>query len=330
MHASIRAAEERKPPPGFFVIKLFSLRSDTIASFDIYIMNRKSEQPTLFRARTLPITSEVLQRLTEAGHARLYVPASQEADYRVYIEQHLEVILQDEAIPVEARSDVLYDSAKCLMQDVFENPRSAAMVKRSKDLVANTAAFLSNEKSAFEHMLSLVSYDYYTYTHSVNVFVFSFALAQRAGFTDAVLLQQFGEGALLHDVGKSMLDPAIIRSRGALDGEQWRQMRLHPVYGYDILKAHEGLSDLALDVVRHHHEKLDGTGYPDGLRGDEIHPLVRISTIADIFDALTTCRPYKHALQSYPALLLMRDEMQGELDPHYFGLFIELMGNPSG
>ena len=105
-------------------------------------------------------------------------------------------------------------------------------------------------------------------------------------------------------------------------------MRLHPVTGYDILKEHGLFSDLVLDVTRHHHEKLRGGGYPDKLTANQIDPLVRASTIADIFDALTTRRSYKGALTSYQALKIMRDKMAADLDPDLFRTFVELMGNP--
>lgn len=201
---------------------------------------------------------------------------------------------------------------------------------RSRNVVSATTKFLTAEQTAFQHLLPLVSYDYYTYTHSVNVFVFSMSLAQRVGFTDQKLLEEFGEGALLHDIGKSQIDPAIVNCRGKLDNEQWKQMRKHPVYGYELLSDHNKLGELALRIVRHHHEKIQGGGYPDDLLGKKIPPLVRISTIADIFDALTTRRSYKPALESYKALRLMRDEMSKDIDQEYFKVFVEMMGNPAG
>jgi HD-GYP domain-containing protein (c-di-GMP phosphodiesterase class II) len=96
------------------------------------------------------------------------------------------------------------------------------------------------------------------------------------------------------------------------------------------MAEHGGLADVALDVTRHHHEKLSGSGYPDGLAGGEILPPVRICTIADIFDALTTRRSYKDAMGSFPALKLMRDELLDEIDRDLFQIFVEMMANPRG
>ena len=309
-------------------IPLACIRPDTVTGFDIYIYWQRSAAPVLYRARHVPITEETLIQLFQRGRSEIWVPCAQEIEYRRYLENNLDTILSESSISTAEKSQILYDSASGLMRDVLEDPRAAGMARRSKALVARTSAYLVREKSAFGHLMSLVAYDYETYTHSVNVFVFGLMLAQYAGFTDRATLEEFGEGILLHDIGKSMVNPEIIRCRGALSNEQWREMRRHPEFGYAILKEHGKFSPLTLSIVRSHHEKMTGRGYPDALAPDEITPLVRIATIADIFDALTTNRPYKDAMGSFPALQTMQDVMSHELDPSYFKLFIELMGNP--
>lgn len=329
MSTDKRAAVLDLPADSLFrPIPLACLVADTVADFDIYVRVKRGEYPVLFRARTLPITTEVLHRLADNRHESILIPSSQEKEYALYLEQHLETVLTDESLPVVERSNVLYTTAHTMVDNILSNPQSTEMMKSSKDLVASTAGFLLREKSAFEHLVGLVSYDYYTYTHSVNVFVYSFSLAHRAGLADQKTLLEFGEGTLLHDIGKSTIDPKILRAKGKLSEEQWQQMRQHPVTGYDILKEHGLFSDLALEVTRHHHEKLRGGGYPDNLKANRIDPLVRVSTIADIFDALTTRRSYKDAMSSYRALKLMHDEMGLDLDRDLFKTFVELMGNP--
>ncbi|MEM4235355.1 MAG: HD domain-containing phosphohydrolase, partial [Candidatus Methanomethylicaceae archaeon] len=100
-----------------------------------------------------------------------------------------------------------------------------------------------------------------------------------------------------------------------------------PVYGYEILvNEHNVRDELQLDVARHHHEKLTGTGYPDKLKGDEVSVYARISAIADIFDALTTRRSYKNAFRSFDALNLMKTQMCNEIDMGIFKKFIILLG----
>jgi HD-GYP domain-containing protein (c-di-GMP phosphodiesterase class II) len=308
-------------------IPIASLLADTVTDFDIYVRMRDDLYPVLFRGKDLPLTPEVLLRLSENRHKSILIPIAQERAYGRYLELHLESVLHDERMPVRERSGVLYTTAHTMVDDIFSNPESTEMMRRGKDLVGFMTEFLVCEPSSFHHLADLVSYDYYTYTHSVNVFVYSFSLAYRAGIADSSTLLEFGYGTLLHDVGKSRIDQRILRSKGKLTEDEWKQMRLHPVYGYELLKDHGVFTDLALDVTRHHHEKMRGGGYPDDLNSKKIDPLVRASTIADIFDALTTRRPYKKALDSFSALELMRDEMAADLDPELFRIFVELMGS---
>ncbi|HIJ64884.1 MAG TPA: HD domain-containing protein [Candidatus Hydrogenedentes bacterium] len=311
-------------------IPLAALRLDTITDFDLYLATPEERAPVLYRRRDLPFTQEVQERLLQTNLVSLYVDVGEEEQYRRYVEGNLGAILADPEIGMAEKSAVLYASAQGLVKDLLEAPRAGDAVVRSKALVEHAVQHLFAEQTAFEHLLKAASYDYYTYTHSVNVFVFSIALAQRAGYGDSPALRSFGHGALLHDIGKSQIDPAIVNCRGKLSHAQWQAMKQHPVYGCEILREHGRLSERALEVVRHHHEKLDGSGYPDGLSKGDLSREVRIATICDIFDALTTRRPYKGAVDSFPALRLMKEEFDGQLDPGLFRAFVELMGNPSG
>jgi putative nucleotidyltransferase with HDIG domain len=324
-------ANEKQPVTSLYrPIPLATLVADSIADFDIYVQMAGNEFPVLFRSKTLPMSTDVLHRLSDNKHESILIPTSQGKEYALYLERHLETVLTDENVPVVERSQVLYSTAHTMVENILANPESTDMMKSTKDLVASTAGFLLREKSAFEHLVGLVSYDYYTYTHSVNVFVYSFSLASRADIADKKTLLEFGEGTLLHDIGKSTIDPKVLRAKGKLTDDQWKLMKQHPVTGYEILKDHGMFSELALEVTRHHHEKMRGGGYPDNLSANRLAPLVRVSTIADIFDALTTRRSYKEPMSTYRALSLMHEEMYPDLDPDLFKTFVELMGNPQG
>ena len=315
--------EERLTP-----VPLSTLRVDTCLGFDLFLKTGREKAPVLFRERNTPLTAKVFSRLAERKHRNVLIRQTDEDAYARYVEAHLGALIADDSIEVNEKADIVYQAARGLMNEVMKDPRASGVVERSRDLVSNTITFMRSNQTSFEHLLKVVSYDYYTYTHSVNVFVFSIALAQRLGHTEPLALQVFGEGALLHDVGKSTIDPSIVNSRGKLTPEEWAIMRTHPERGHRILLERGGLDEMALGVVRHHHEKRRGGGYPDGLSGDKIPMLARITTIADIFDALTTRRSYKNALGSYPALKLMRDEMLEDLDPDFFQTFVMMMANP--
>ena len=309
----------------FKTIPLASLRCDTILDFDLFLEMSPGEYPVLYRERHLKCDQTVLDRLAEHKHQQLFIPVHQVGTYRKYVESNLKDLLADPKIPLEEKSKLVYEAAQGFMVEVMKDPRVAGVLNRGKDLVGTAVDFMTAEDRAFKHLLRVISFDYYTYTHSINVFIFSVALAQRSGIRDKAVLQAFGEGALLHDVGKSSLPSSVINQKGKLKDEQWQLMKRHPELGYQILMEQGEDRPIVLDVVRHHHEKLDGSGYPDGLRGEEISKFVRINTIADIFDALTTNRSYKTAMRSFHALKLMKEEMAGHLDEELFRHFVQMM-----
>lgn len=310
----------------YFPIAIRTLRMDEVTDFDLYLPPQsENSTPVLYRQQSLPFTEDARSRLLSHKVETVYVSEAQRAQYQRYLERNLGNILSDPSVPMEERSSRLYDSAQGLVRDVLEDPRSGDIVSRSGELVEHMVSFLYAERSSFQHLMRITSYDYYTYTHSVNVFVYMTALAQRLR-KDEATVQRVGQGALLHDLGKSMIDTEITNCKGRLSPEQWDQMRLHPVFGYDILLEQGYRDPLGLDIVRHHHEKLTGRGYPDGLGGDAVSEWARMSTIADIFDALTTRRSYKDAMHTFEALQMMNREMREDLDMTMFRQFVAMMG----
>jgi len=128
--------------------------------------------------------------------------------------------------------------------------------------------------------------------------------------------------ARLHDLGKIGIPDGILGKKGSLTDEETDLMRKHPEIGEGIIKPIRSLQHLC-DIIRHHHEKLDGSGYPDGLKGDEVTPLVRITTVADIYDALTTNRPYRDRFLKEEAFEILCD-LKGQIDPDITDILIDI------
>ncbi|QSA98478.1 HD domain-containing phosphohydrolase [Methylococcus sp. EFPC2] len=132
-------------------------------------------------------------------------------------------------------------------------------------------------------------------------------------------------GAVLHDIGKIAVPDAILLKNGPLDEEEWVIMRKHPLIGAEICKRLHSMT-LTLDIIRYHHERWDGRGYPDGLAGENIPYLARVFQILDVFDALISERPYKKGLPIAAALQMMRSETEeGKLDPSLVSAFMTLV-----
>ncbi len=313
----------------YYPILLHSLRINTTTNFDMYMkrLGRDGvERYVLYRKKSIPFTERNRDVLTAHGTEHLYIDTSDKKEYQLYLEKNLDAIIADESVPLEEKSKIAYTCATGLVEELLENPRSGEHIHRSKEVITNLTSYLLDESDAFFSLMAASSFDYYTYTHSVNVAVFGIALAHRLGKFSRSEINAMGSGLIVHDIGKSLLARSILNKPGKLSEREWAIMREHPANGVQLLREAGQVSEETRIIVEAHHEKLDGSGYPHGLKDDQIHAYARIAAIADIFDALTTKRPYKGANKTFPALIIMRDEMEGELDEELFTEFVQLMG----
>jgi putative nucleotidyltransferase with HDIG domain len=218
-------------------------------------------------------------------------------------------------------------------------PRNASLAS-STDLGANAVLFesmfsailngtpieLADAKRATEQIINSVSqrgltswlddvrkHHEGTFQHCLLVSGVATSFAINLGFASADVYR-LGLAATLHDVGKANIPLAILDKPARLDAEEERIMRAHPVHGFDALKSVTGIDAEVLDAVRHHHEYLDGTGYPDALTAPAIPDVVRLLTISDIFAALIEARPYKTTMSRAKAYDIL-NEMNGKLEP---------------
>lgn len=161
-------------------------------------------------------------------------------------------------------------------------------------------------RTSFLKVTRLKTKDEGTYVHSLAVSALMMRLARLLDY-DENATRELGVAGLLHDVGKLMIPNAVLNKNGRLDTDEKRLVRNHPELGYRLLKEQANVSEMVLDVCRHHHEALDGSGYPLGLKSDQLSPEIRLSTVCDVFEALTSTRPYKRPWSNRDALNWMFD-----------------------
>jgi putative two-component system response regulator len=162
------------------------------------------------------------------------------------------------------------------------------------------------ETVVFSLATSIEAKDPYTEGHCERLSDYSVALAERIGLPEELKIA-LRRGGVVHDVGKVAVPEHILLKTGPLTEAEWKIMKQHPVIGEKICSPLKSFR-LVVPIIRHHHEKLDGTGYPDGLKGDQIPITARVLQAVDIYDALTTTRPYRKALAPEDALAQMREE----------------------
>ncbi len=199
-----------------------------------------------------------------------------------------------------------------------------ARVRSLLNLKFRTDELERAESVLFSLARSIESKDPYTHGHCERLAEESVRLGQQVGLSEEQITALRRAG-VVHDIGKVAVPDAILLKPGRLTEEEWKIIREHPAVGERICAPLKSFR-LVLPIIRHHHEKYDGSGYPDGLRGDAIPIAARILQIVDVFDALTTERPYKKAFSASDAFQIMREEVaKGWWDPRIFDQFEQLV-----
>jgi putative nucleotidyltransferase with HDIG domain len=225
----------------------------------------------------------------------------------------------------ERAAQVLHQ-ARQVVTTVFNEARLGKVVGTDEliPLVEDVAGSLARNPGAFVSLARLKTKDDYTYMHSVAVCALMVGLARELG-QDAEQVRLAGLAGLLHDVGKMAMPHEVLNKPGSLTDDEFAIMRSHPRRGFELLKEGHGVPQEALDVCLHHHEKMDGSGYPDRLKGEEISVLARMGAVCDVYDAITSTRPYKTAWDPAGSIQRM-SQWVGHFDPAIFAAFVKSVG----
>jgi HD-GYP domain-containing protein (c-di-GMP phosphodiesterase class II) len=191
----------------------------------------------------------------------------------------------------------------------------------------NLASLLSTNKVLPKDLFRLARHDFNTFTHVTNVAGYSVILAERMGLTDGDGLEKIAIAAILHDIGKRFIPAEILTKPSRLDPHERDVIETHPLRGYEELCERPGLTPDQLMIVYQHHERVDGTGYPVGIQGDEIHPWARMLSVVDVFDAMTGTRPYRRPATAHEAMNYIRQSAGTQFDREVVQCWTSLMTN---
>jgi HD-GYP domain-containing protein (c-di-GMP phosphodiesterase class II) len=233
--------------------------------------------------------------------------------------------VSDKMLPSEEKAKVVYARSVEMISNVLGQP-DTRNIADSKEAIAAVVDLILADKETSHYLTRITSHDFYTYTHSVNVGFLAVCLAKTV-FQDSDVhnMHELGAGFFLHDLGKVRILPEIINKPGRLSEEEMAEIRKHPSLGFNILHECRQLSQECRTIVLQHHERNDGTGYPHRLCGPEIHIYGRICSIADVYDALTSDRPYRQRMRPFEALKLMKDDMINHFQKDLFEKFVLML-----
>jgi HD-GYP domain-containing protein (c-di-GMP phosphodiesterase class II) len=240
------------------------------------------------------------------------------------ISETLKEIIADKKLPPEMKARVIHEHSVDMMKCLWKNPTGEKLAEFKKSVVCVVENILTDDATN-KHLLKLTDYDYNTYVHSVNVGVLALSLAKELfKKQNRHDMHALGAGFFLHDLGKVAIDEGIINKPGKLTDEEMAIMRRHPGMGFKLLHETKQITEESRLIVLQHHERYNGSGYPRGLRGSEIHIYGRICSVADVFDALVSKRPYKAQKKPFEALKIMKEEMIDHFQKEVFQTFVLL------
>jgi putative nucleotidyltransferase with HDIG domain len=201
----------------------------------------------------------------------------------------------------------------------------AIQVEKAQELVEQISNSVLRQPHALISLARLKTADEYTYLHSVAVCALMIALARQLSLEES-LVQEAGLAGLLHDIGKIGIPLKILNKPGKLTDDEFAVVKSHPEVGAKILIETYQVPPMTLDVCLHHHEKVDGTGYPHGLKGDNISLFAKMGAVCDVYDAITSNRPYKKGWPPADSIRKMAEWSKGHFDEAVFQAFVKTVG----
>jgi HD-GYP domain-containing protein (c-di-GMP phosphodiesterase class II) len=196
---------------------------------------------------------------------------------------------------------------------------------KCRPIVDEIASSVSRNAGALTSLARLKTHDDYTYMHSVAVCALMVSLARQLGLEESEV-REAGMAGLVHDMGKALMPLEVLNKPGKLTEDEFAVIRGHPRLGHDLLAEGGAFEAGVLDVCLHHHERLDGKGYPEGLAGDAISRLARMGAVCDVYDAITSNRPYKAGWDPAESIAQMASWRKGQFDTAVFQAFVKSLG----
>jgi len=297
----------------FLPISVATLVPTTSVGMDLYQVNANKDRLVLYRSGDYPLEPSDIDRLRERGVHRLYISTDNRDAYQNYLRRISECDPALGEVSIQARVGALSEVVRDLLSTSFSTNDVAQTVQVAGDLAEMACNLICQDGFKSNDLFQVLHHDYTTFTHSANVALYATMLAKGLGF-NAKDITQVTAGGLLHDFGKLEIPESILCKPGRLDEEEFRIIQMHPTLGYRRLVHREDLTYGQLMMVYQHHERLDGSGYPVGVPASEIHPWAKLCAIVDVFEAVTSIRPYRKPMPRGEAIQLLRRDAGNVLD----------------
>lgn len=295
-----------------------------------FLLNDPADFEALCASKIKEVWIDCDRGLDLAGEEAVVSVADSKSDVAAEMARTVSEPLQIVRVSSDAefsRAAKIVAKSRQAVNSMFEEARMGQAVNAdsAQRLVEEISNSVIRNPGALISLARLKSTDDYTFMHSVAVCALMIALARQLGLDEAQC-RSAGVAGLLHDLGKAAIPLEILNKPGKLTDKEFAIVKMHPQEGHRMLLDGQGVDDNALDVVLHHHEKIDGSGYPKQLEGDEISLFAKMGAVCDVYDAITSNRPYKAGWDPAEALGKMAEWSKGHFDTRVFQAFVKSIG----
>lgn len=254
------------------------------------------------------VTASYLSRLQSMGYDVLFIQDDRLDDVEFHV-----------AITARTR-EVAYKTIENVSKYIESSSEGCLQVDNIRMTIKEMINDLLYSSDVLGNLTEIQGFDDYTFHHSVNTTIIALILGIASGYSEQKLIE-LGMGVLMHDVGKIKIPEEILNKKTPLTEEEFAEIKHHPTYGFEILRKNNDISLLSSHVAFQHHEKWDGSGYPRGLKGSEIHEYGKLTAVADVYEALTSKRVYRSAIEPNEAYEYIIAQSNTHFDPRIIELF---------
>lgn len=292
---------------------------------DVSLFMKSGSNYVMYKNHDRKFTERDRSRLQQNNVGFLYARTGDMETVSEYMENNLSGLLGRDDISNKVKGKILYQTAINYIHDIFETPEKAANLPRCQDIIGNLIRYVTGSKDALEPIQSLTHHNYYIFVHSVHMTALSLLMHSEIFAPTHDELMDVGIGSILHDFGMLFISNEILDKPDALSDVEYHKVKQHTTKGYEHLENLGIFSNAALSIVRLHHERYDGNGYPVGLKGNDIPLNAQLGAICDVYLALTTERPYQKEVTSAKALKTMKEELKGQFNKELLRQFAEII-----
>ena len=284
---------------------------------DILLRQSSQTKPVLLLSASQSLDAESIKKLFDDRETRLFIRKGAREAYQEYLREHADEWLHSDALPPIGKAAVLAEVVRGVLLDAFNNSQTDTIIDAVKTCGDHISGLIANVALDGTELTRILHHDFGTFTHSANVALYASLLARELKFNEAEICE-LSIGTLLHDIGKLDIEDRILNKPGKLNEAEFRVIKTHPAYGFRRLCSRDDITESQLLITYQHHERLDGRGYPVGIPGNLIHPWAKICTVVDVFEAITSNRPYRKAMTHAMAFKIMSPDVGTAFDQEIY------------